>query len=291
MTSRIDTQQLFEWCRIPVRDLADHPDAKVSIKIFKTKDEVHQWAARDMLEEVRQKNQAGEPTRWILPCGPTKQYPYFVRWVNEQRINLENVHVFHMDENLDWQGRPFPLEHRSSYEGWMRRNYYDPVDPELQIPESQRHFPSIYDLDGISEAIEKVGGVDTTYGGIGYRGHIAYNEPPRSPWYSISPEEFKQSQTRILNLNEDTLIALSQRSAGGCSHAIPPMAITMGMKDLLSAKRLRFLSDTGAWKRTVIRYLLFGPPSLEYPVSFAQEHPDVLVVVDEDTVLPPLGDE
>jgi glucosamine-6-phosphate deaminase len=85
-------------------------------------------------------------------------------------------------------------------------------------------------------------------------------------------------------------VALSQRAAGGCTHAIPPKVITMGMKDLLAAKKLRFLSDTGSWKRTIIRYFLFGEPTVEYPVTLAQSHPDVFVIVDRETVLPPLGE-
>ena len=290
MSSQINTDDLFQWCKVPAAQLEGHPDAKVRIKIMETPDDVHRWAAEDMFEEVKQNNLKGYPTRWILPCGPTKQYKYFVDWVNRDHVSLQNVHVFHMDDNLDWQGRHLPLDHKFSYEGWMRRNFYDPIDPKLRIPEENRHFPSIYAIDEISQAIQDVGGVDTTYGGIGYRGHIAFNEPPRSPWYSVSPDEFRTSKTRILNLNDDTLIALSQRTSGGCSHAIPPMAITMGMKDLLAAKRMRLISDTGAWKRTVIRYLLFGPTSIEYPVSFVQDHPDVLVVVDRNTALPPIED-
>jgi glucosamine-6-phosphate deaminase len=138
--------------------------------------------------------------------------------------------------------------------------------------------------------IQEVGGIDTTYGGIGYRGHIAYNEPPRSPWYRISVEEFRSSTTRILHLNEDTLIALSQRGAGGCSDVIPPMVITLGMRELLSAKRLRLYSETGAWKQTVIRILLFGQVSPEIPATYCQEHPDCVVTVDEATAAcPPLG--
>jgi glucosamine-6-phosphate deaminase len=58
------------------------------------------------------------------------------------------------------------------------------------------------------------------------------------------------------------------------------------MKDLLSAKRIRLMSDTGAWKRNIIRYLIFGEPTVEFPVSLAQDHPDIQVVVDQDTVLP-----
>jgi glucosamine-6-phosphate deaminase len=194
-----------------------------------------------------------------------------------------------MDDCLDWQGRPLPLNHRFSYQGTMLQIFYAPINPELAIPEKQRHFPNVYDLDSISETIKEVGGVDTMYGGIGYRGHIAYNEPPRSPWYTVTADEFRNSKTRILNLNDDTLIAVSQRSVGGCSHAVPPMAITLGMKDLLSSHRIRLISDTGAWKQTVIRVLLFGPETIEYPVTLVHGHPDTLLIVDKATANPPLG--
>jgi len=288
MTSNIDTKKLYEYCAIPVDKIENHPDLKVKIKIYESKDEVYRWLANDMLEEVRRNNLEGKLTRWILPCGPTKQYLYFIQWVNEQNISLKNVQVFHMDDHLDWQGRPVSLDNPYSYEGWMNRNFYGQIDPDLNIPETQRHFPDVYAIDEISEAIDKIGGIDSCFGGIGYRGLIAYNEEPRSPWYSVSMEEYKNSKTRIVHLNDDTLIALSQRSSGGCSHIIPPKAITLGMKDLLRSKRLRFISETGAWKRTVIRYFLFGEPTLEYPVTLTQDHPDVLVIVDRDTILPPL---
>jgi glucosamine-6-phosphate deaminase len=288
MTSTIDPKHLFEWCRIPAEALENHPDAKVKIKIVDTPDDVHRWAAHDMVDEVKANNAVGRPTRWILPCGPTKQYKYFIDRVNEERISLRNVHVFHMDDFLDWESRHLPLDHPFCYQGWMLRNFYAPIDPELAIPEAQRHFPSIHDIDGVSQAIEAVGGVDTTYGGVGYRGHIAYNEPPHSPWYSVTPEQYRNSKTRVLHLNDDTLIAVSQRTVGGLSHAVPPMAITMGMKDLLAAKRVRLMSDTGPWKRTVVRVLLFGPVTTEYAVTFVQEHGDALIVIDRNTAVPPL---
>ena len=287
--SFLDAASLFAWCRIPSDELEHHPNKKVAIKILDTPDDVHRWAAQEMVAEVKQNNSLGKPTRWILPCGPTKQYPYFIKSVNEERISLKNVTVFHMDNFLDWQARELPKDHPFNYETWMRRNFYDPLDPELTIPESQRHFPRVNKIDEISEEIERAGVIDTTFGGVGYRGHIAFNEPPRSSWYSVSPEEFRNSKTRILNLNDDTLIALSQRMVGGCSHAIPPMAITLGMKDLLSAKRIRIISETGAWKQTVVRVLLFGPTTIEYPVTFIQNHPDALIVIDRVTAEPPLG--
>ncbi len=289
MPSYIDHEALFAWCRIPTAELENHPDARIKIRILPKPDDVHRWTADEMVAEVKTNSEAGRPTRWILPAGPTGQYPYFIHKVNETRLSLRNVHVFHMDDYLDWQGRPLPLDHPFNLEGYMRRHFYDPIDPELTVPETQRHFPSVFDLDSVSAAIENAGGVDTCYGGVGYRGHIAFNEPPLSPWYTVTEDEFRNSVTRVLHLNEDTIIARSQRDAGGCSHAVPPMAITLGMKDLLAAKRIRLFSDTGAWKQTVVRVLLFARETKEYPVTFVQSHADALFVVDALTAAPPFG--
>jgi glucosamine-6-phosphate deaminase len=283
-------EQLFEWCKIPAEELTGHPQAKVPIRIVPTPVDVYREIAETMLAEVKVNNAAGRPTRWILPCGPRGQYGIFIETVNRERISLAHVHAFHMDDHLDWQGRHLALEHPYSYQGWMTRNFYGKIDAELNIPTEQRHFPSIYAIDAIAEAIAKVGGVDSVFGGIGYRGHIAFNEPPRSPWYKISKEEFRKSTTRILHLNEDTLIALSHRGAGGCSEIVPPLVITVGMKEILSAARIRLYSETGAWKQAVIRMLLFGNVSPDIPATYVQEHPDASVTVDAATAAcPPLG--
>lgn len=288
MTSQINTKDFIEWCKVPVDQLENHPDAKIKIKILEKPEDVLYWAARELANEVKLNNADGKPTCWILPCGPTGQYPIFADIVNSERISLRNVHVFHMDDYLDWQGRHLPEDHIFSFKGTMTRIFYDPIAPELAVPRNQRHFPSIYALEKLSQELAEVGGADSMYSGIGYRGHIAYNEPPIEPWHTIRPEEFRNSKTRILRLNVDTIIAMSHRVTGGLTHIIPPMAITMGMKDLLSAKKLRLISITGAWKRAIIRYLVFGPTTIEFPVTFVQEHPDVMLVVDRNTALSPI---
>ncbi|MCJ7622623.1 MAG: hypothetical protein MUO76_03900, partial [Anaerolineaceae bacterium] len=121
MASIIDFKGLYEWCQIPVDKLENHPDLKMKLKIFDTKEEVIQWAADDLIKEVKKKNEEGKPTRWILPCGPTKQYPIFADVVNQERISLKNTHIFHMDDLLDWQTQLLPLDHPLTFQGWMRR--------------------------------------------------------------------------------------------------------------------------------------------------------------------------
>jgi glucosamine-6-phosphate deaminase len=56
---------------------------------------------------------------------------------------LKNVHVFHLDIFLDWQGCPFPFYHPFNFEGWTRKNIYEPIASALGIPEEQRHFPNV----------------------------------------------------------------------------------------------------------------------------------------------------
>jgi glucosamine-6-phosphate deaminase len=290
MSAYESSQELFAWCRIPPEELPHHPRAKLRLRILSTPRDIYEDIAVTMIDELKSNNSANRLTRWILPCGPRGQYSIFTEKVNRERISLRNLHVFHMDDHLDWQGRHLPLDHPYSYKGWMTRNLYDQIDQAINVPSDQRHFPEVSRLDAMSEAITQVGGIDSVFGGIGYRGHIAFNEPPRSPWYRISKEEFRNCTTRILHLNDDTLIALSQRGAGGCSDAVPPMVITLGMRELLAAQRIRLYSDTGAWKQTVIRILLFGNVSPEIPATYAQEHKDCVVTVDAATAAcPPIG--
>ena len=71
---------------------------------------------------------------------------------------------------------------------------------------------------------------------------------------------------------------------------IPPMVVTVGMRELLAARRIRLYSETGAWKQTVIRIVLFGNVSPEIPATYVQEHDDTVITVDAATAAcPPLG--
>ena len=56
--------------------------------------------------------------------------------------------------------------------------------------------------------------------------------------------------------------------------------ITIGMRELLGARRIRLYTETGSWKQTILRILLFSEPTVDYPVTLVHGHPDVEVIVD-----------
>ena len=59
------------------------------------------------------------------------------------------------------------------------------------------------------------------------------------------------------------------------------------MRDILSSDKIRLYCDGGDWQKTVFRIALLGKVSVEYPVTFIQEHPDAMVTADAWTAKAP----
>jgi glucosamine-6-phosphate deaminase len=84
-------------------------------------------------------------------------------------------------------------------------------------------------------------------------------------------------------------MALAQRTFGAAYQFVPPMSVTLGVKECLSAEKVRVYSDTGAWKATALRVALFSPPTVEYPMTLMQEHKDALITATLETATHPIS--
>jgi glucosamine-6-phosphate deaminase len=272
---------------LSIPDIELTSTSKVALEVLPDLDSLYMHFARSIANEIQTHNEAGEATRLILPVGPVGQYPLLVQICNQEGISWQNVHTFNMDDYLDWQGQPLSLEHPLSFEGFMRQEVFVKLDPELSIPEDQIHFPNPRNLDRISAEIAAVGGIDTCYGGIGIHGHVAFNEPPISRWYKLTADQFRQSVTRIVPLAPETVVMNSIRATGGNPAALPPMAVTLGMRDILAARRIRLYCQGGAWQRTILRIALLGEEDVDYPITLLQNHPDYGIITDRNTAQAP----
>lgn len=238
--------------------------------------------AHSIADEIRARNAHGEPTRLILPVGPVAHYRTLVEITKREGISWRNVYTFNMDEFLDWQGRPLAVEHPLSFEGFMRRELFAHVD----IPPEHCFFPHPFRIDEISEEILALGGIDCCYGGVGYHGHVAFNEPPISRWRRISVDELRHSLTRVLELGDDSIVVQSIHSAGGNSAAIPPMAVTLGMRDILASRKIRLYLAAGERHHAIFRIAVAGEVSTDYPVTLVQGHPDAEICINEAAAQP-----
>jgi glucosamine-6-phosphate deaminase len=245
--------------------------------------------ARELVDEIRLHNEAGEPMRAIIPCGPACWYKPFTELVNRERVNLKKLIVFHMDECLDWQGRELPRMHPYSFRGYMERCFYAPVEPDLAVPEESRLWLTPQSMDSIRERLAAQP-ADITYGGWGQDGHIAYNQARRHPFSRINLDDVRNSTVRIQENNIDTVLALAHRTFGAAYQFVPPMSVTLGVRECLSAKKVRVFSDTGAWKQTALRVALFSEPTPEYPLTLLQEHPDALITATIETAGHPISE-
>lgn len=287
--TEIDPKNLLKWCKIPGEALANHPELRVRFRIVKDSEEMGHVMAREFLDVIQANNKAGLPTRAIVPCGPNCWYAPFTKYVNSERISLRNLTVFHMDECLDWQGRPLPKNHPYNFRTFMEKHFYSGVAPELAVPESQRNWLLPSTIDRVQAALQE-GPIDITLGGWGQDGHVAYNQTRRHPFSHITLEDLANSTIRIQDNNLDTVLALGQRTFGSAYQFVPPMSVTLGVRECVSAKRVRVFSDTGAWKQTALRVALFSEPTTEYPITLLQRHPDAIITATIATARHPISE-
>ena len=289
MTTAVSKSDLHRWCRIPAQDLPSHPQLKVRFRMVRDSAEMGRLMAEELASLIESKNAAGLPTRAIIPCGPKCWYEPFTNLVNTRRISLRQLSVFHMDECLDWQGQPLPRNHPYNFRTFMEKYFYGGIDRDLLVPEAQRFWLLPATAEQARVAIAKAP-VDLTLGGWGQDGHIAYNQARRHPYSAITLEELAASTIRIQENNLDTILALGQRTFGAAYQFVPPMSITLGVKECLSAKQVRVFSDTGPWKQTALRVALFSEPTLEYPMTLLQQHADAIITATEETASHPISE-
>ncbi len=252
------------------------------LKVVNDVDALHQQLAESIAGEIRANNVKGRPTKLILPVGPVGQYPLLVDRINTQKISLKRCWFFFMDENCDDSGVVLPPSHPLSFKGEMQEIFFSKIPRDLMIPARQLTFPDHRNVQTLKRKIESVGGIDTCYGGIGIHGHIAFNEPEPN---------VKDSDPRLVTLNDFTsTINCIRAEVGGNLVNFPRKAITLGMRQILGAKRIRLYCRNGIaldWANTVLRLAVFGQAGDDYPVTYIRDHKDYVIVTDEDTARRP----
>jgi glucosamine-6-phosphate deaminase len=285
----INKKELYQWCKIPYSDLENHPGLRIPFRLCLDSVQMGCIMARELVDEIQVHNLAGETTRAIIPCGPACWYPYFSELVTREQVSLRRLIVFHMDECLDWQGRELPRRHPYSFRGFMEEAFYGSIPTELNVILENRVWLNSENIEMVSRRINEAP-VDIAFGGWGQDGHVAYNQSRRNPFSQLSIEELRRSTIRIQENNPDTILALAQRTFGAAYQFVPPMSVTLGMKEILAAKKIRLFSDTGAWKQTALRVALFGPLTPEYPLTLLQGHADTLLTATVETASHPIAD-
>ena len=273
---------LPDYLKVPASQLGQGTTVEVTIKSDLAS--IAQAVADDMFSEISLAKEAGQDVTLIIPVGPVDQFSILARMVNERRISLRDVCLVNMDEYLTDDDEWIPAEHPLSFRGYMDRQFYSLLDPALAPSPENRVFPDPKKCGAIQKRIDERGGVDACFGGIGINGHIAFNEPPE-PGEIVSAEEFSALPTRVLSLSRETR-TINSVTVGGEISILPRRAVTVGMKEILAARRLRFYCNR-PWQSAVVRRALHGPVGSDCPASFLQTHPNAFLTVADFVARPP----
>lgn len=226
-------------------------------------EEISRLAADYLINIVKEKKDAilGLPTG-STPIGMYKT----VIELYKNSISFEHVKTFNLDEYVG-----LDKTNINSYRYFMEENLFSYID----IKEENIHIPM-----GIAEDMEKecvyyenllksTGRMDVMYLGIGHNGHIGFNEP----------KDYFEPYTHLVELTEDTIEA-NKRFFDNVDD-VPKTAITMGVKTILSAKKIILLAS-GESKADAIAKTIKGKITSQVPASILQLHDDVTLIIDKD---------
>ncbi|MBE6469821.1 MAG: glucosamine-6-phosphate isomerase [Coriobacteriaceae bacterium] len=264
----------MEYYHIDAEHLGE--DALVPLSVLGSSGEIFYELALEMIRQIRAGNEAGRDTVIICPVGPVGHYPIFVRLVNEERLSLKRCWFINMDEYLTDEDAWIDADDGLSFRGFMQREVYGKIDPALLMPEEQRIFPDPAAPERVGEVIERLGGVDLVIGGIGITGHLAFNEPDAA----LTPDQFADLPCRVLDIHPETLATNGAADLGGALEDMPRRCVTVGMREILGARRIR-LGVFRDWHRAAVRRAAYGEVTSAFPATLLQRHADALIYVND----------
>lgn len=235
----------------------------MDIVIKKNYDEVSEFAAKCMLDVIKEKNDAvlGLPTG----STPIGMYNILVNEYKKKSISFNDVKTFNLDEYIG-----LSKSNKHSYYNFMDKNLFSNID----IKKENINIPNGMSNDIKNECVQyenkikDAGYMDVLFLGIGQNGHIGFNEPA----------EFFEPYTHETKLKDKTVVANSRFFEK--IEDVPTTAITMGIKTILLAKKI-ILIAVGGTKADSVAKMVKGKITPRLPASILQLHNDITIIADE----------
>ena len=90
----------------------------------------------------------------------------------------------------------------------------------------------------------------------------------------------------MIKLTEGTILKNAILDLGGATDAFPGQAITIGMKEMLGARRI-LVSMCLDMQRSTVRHALYGEVSASFPVTLLQNHPNARIMIPRNVAVLP----
>lgn len=174
------------------------------------------------------------------PIGPTEQLPLVAQIVNSLQIDVRDGHFWAMDEWVEG-GKEVGSEHPLSFKRANLESWYERIEPELRMPESHLHFPTVAGLESYSKSFTQAQCL-VMQGGQGEAKHWAFNDPfRRAGEYAQQPPsaaDYRSLGARLVELHPLTVMQNARTSGGGVPTRVPTEALTVGPRETWQAERV-----------------------------------------------------
>lgn len=208
-------------------------------------------------------------------------YELLAAMFNEHNTDLSGLMTFNLDEYATADGCEVPPTHPLSYRKYMDEKLFSKLRPERRFNPNHAFFPPAQNAAGYDTLIADHGGLDLQLLGIGFNGHIAFNEPMSEK--DISAADFAALPSRVIALAPLTITTNARLTAGNDPSMVPTKAITMGMKSILDAEQILLLACFKEQQQP-LSVIKAGRITPELPASFLLKHPNSQIVYTKDTI-------
>ena len=197
---------------------------------------------------------------------PVPIYKKLIEMNKAGEVEFSRVHTVNLDEYCG-----IPGTHDQSYRYFMDTNLFDHINIDKKntfVASGMGDFEA--NARELEEKVREGGAADLQLLGIGNNGHIAFNEASDHLIAVAHTEKLTEStinaNARFFEKKED----------------VPTMAITMGMGDILAAKKV-VLAATGLAKVPAIKGLIMDDViTTQNPSTMLKMHDDAVVVIDRE---------
>ncbi|MFL0584878.1 glucosamine-6-phosphate deaminase [Solibacillus silvestris] len=193
---------------------------------------------------------------------PEGFYKKLVAAYKAGEISFKQAKSFNLDEYIG-----IDPANEASYHYYMDYNLFNHIDMKREnifLPAGNKSNleKAAAEYDAL---INTAGNIDIQLLGIGVNGHIGFNEPGTPFDLGTNIVELAQSTREANQVYFDSI------------DDVPTHAITMGIKTILSSKKIVLLIS-GASKQEAFDRLRSGVVTEDFPASALHNHPDVTVI-------------
>lgn len=187
--------------------------------------------------------------------------------ISERRIDTSQLAVFNVDEYLGID----PLSPKTCLSR-MQEQLYRHIRPKNIIRFRADAADPEEDGRRVLGELAFAGGLEMQVLGIGTDGHIGFNDPG-TPWEKdIAIQKFSPESRKVKAAFFEGI------------ERVPERGITLGIRATMQARSIVLLAS-GSSKAAIIRKTLEGAVTPDVPSSVLQLHPDLTVVLDENSAL------